>query len=240
MKEQQTNTPQGPVELDLFSAAELAEHAMKAAAEEKRAAQAGGEIEFSVTDTTTADAADADAAGETEGGATASGAKSEKPNSNTTQGSDSAAQAATNAGNGVPRKKKKKKKKKGESNKPKTFFDQIHEFINEDEDQPISINLRGLLGGDGLPNFFRRNWLFIGIIVVFTCIYVTCRYMMQSAVLEHDKLTEQLIDRRYKNLTLDCELLERTLSSHVEKFLKDSTIHTPTEQAFPLPVESEE
>lgn len=223
MKEQKNNNPQEPVELDLFSAAELADHAMKAAAEEERAKQAGGEIEFSITDTTVNEVTDA--ADGAEGAATALSTEAEKTD------------AAT------PKKKKKKKKKKGmqaESNKPKTFFDQIHEFINEDEDQPISINLRGLLGGDGLPNFFRRNWLFVSIIVVFTCIYVTCRYMMQSAVLEHDKLTEQLIDRRYKNLTLDCELLERTLSSHVEKYLKDSTIHTPTEQAFPLPVETEE
>lgn len=137
----------------------------------------------------------------------------------------------------IPHKKKKKKKKKShaeESAKSKTFLEQLQEFVNEDEDQPININIHGVIGGEGLPSFFKRNWLFISIIVFFTCCYVTCRYMMQSAVLEHDKLTEQLIDRRYKNLTLDCDLLEHTLSSHVEKSLKDSTIHTPVEQSYTL------
>lgn len=277
MKEQKKHHTQSPAEPDLFSAAELAEHAMKAAAEEeqaakaeqaaeqaakserpqkkaRRAAQAAKEIEFTVNDTTTADAAVADNTTEdadndrtskdrTSNDRADKDAAAKGKASPLTHDGSNGAHPATAANGGTPKKKKKKKKKKGrdaESNKPKTFFDQIHDFINEDEDQPININVRGLLGGDGLPNFFRRNWLFISIIVIFTCCYVTCRYMMQSAVLEHDKLSEQLIDRRYKNLTLDCELLERTLSSHVEKSLKDSTIHTPTEQAFPLPVEEEE
>lgn len=287
MKEQKKHHTQSPVEPDLFSAAELAEHAMKAAAEEEQAAQAtraakaeqrsktgqsvkaernassrratkaADEIEFSVTDTTAIDPESAEVATEnaatsTENHGAASkvssaadktGNAASKSVGGKVQSSNADIQAAVTTDGGTRKKKKKKKKKKGhaaESNKPKTFFDQIHDFINEDEEQPININVRGLLGGDGLPNFFRRNWLFISIIVIFTCCYVTCRYMMQSAVLEHDKLSEQLIDRRYKNLTLDCELLERTLSSHVEKSLKDSTIHTPTEQAFPLPVEEEE
>lgn len=142
------------------------------------------------------------------------------------------------------KKKKKKKKKKAPAaadTKPqKTFVDMMHDFINTDEDQALNINFRGLVGGEGLPGFFRKNWVFISIIVFFTCAYVTCRYMMQTAIIEHDKLTEKLIDRRYKNLTLDCELLERTLSSHVEKNLKDSTIHTPTEQSFTLKTEAQE
>ena len=142
------------------------------------------------------------------------------------------------------KKKKKKKKKKtpaaADTKPQKTFVDMMHDFINTDEDQALNINFRGLVGGEGLPGFFRKNWVFISIIVFFTCAYVTCRYMMQTAIIEHDKLTEKLIDRRYKNLTLDCELLERTLSSHVEKNLKDSTIHTPTEQSFTLKTEAQE
>lgn len=149
-----------------------------------------------------------------------------------------AAPSAAVAGTAPKKKKKKKKKKPAEDpTKPKSFFDQIRDFVDEDEDQPININVRGLLGGDGLPGFFRRNWMFIGIIVVCTCCYVTCRYLMQSAVLEHDKLTDQLVDRRYKNLTLDCKLLEHTLSSRVEMSLKDSTLHVPTEQSFVLKTE---
>lgn len=216
MKEQKRNKRPGDVELELLTPEQLADHAMAAAA-----AEAAGAAE-------TAGAGES-AAGES--GAPASGSVRQ--------------QAAPAPGAVAPGKKRKKKKKKkaaaadaGEQKQQKGFLDVMHDFINTDEDQPLNINFRALVGGEGLPGFFRKNWVFISVIVFFTCAYVTCRYMMQSAVIEHDKLTEKLIDRRYKNLTLDCELLERTLSSQVEKELKDSTIHTPTEQSFTLKTEA--
>lgn len=228
MKEQKNSQPIGNVELELLTPEQLADHAMAAAAAEAEiAAQAEGEA-----------AATPGARTATPSGKTAtSGAAAESVQAPVHEASASGSPAA-------PRKKKKKKKKKAaapaadEHKQPKTFLDVMHDFINTDEDQPLNINFRGLVGGEGLPGFFRKNWVFISVIVLFTCAYVTCRYMMQSAVIEHDKLTEQLIDRRYKNLTLDCELLERTLSSQVEKELKDSTIHTPTEQSFTLKTEA--
>lgn len=173
-------------------------------------------------------------------GLDAAAESTETPSVNTPAENTSKEDKNTSVAEQTPKKKKKKKKKNNnnaEAAKPKSFFSQIHDFINDEEERPININIRALLGGDGLPNIFRRNWVFISIIVFFTCCYVTCRYMMQSAVLEHDKLTDILIDRRYKNLTLDCELLEHTLSSHIEKSLKDSTIHVPTEQSFLLKTE---
>lgn len=217
MKEQKRNNRPGDVELELLTPEQLADHAMAAAA-----AEAAGAAE-------TAGAGES-AAGES--GVPASGSVRQ--------------QAAPAPGAVAPGKKRKKKKKKkkaaaadaGEQKQQKGFLDVMHDFINTDEDQPLNINFRALVGGEGLPGFFRKNWVFISVIVFFTCAYVTCRYMMQSAVIEHDKLTEKLIDRRYKNLTLDCELLERTLSSQVEKELKDSTIHTPTEQSFTLKTEA--
>lgn len=216
MKEQKRNKRPGDVELELLTPEQLADHAMAAAAAEAAgAAETAGAGESAVG----------------ESGASASGSVRQ--------------QAAPAPGAVAPGKKRKKKKKKkaaaadaGEQKQQKGFLDVMHDFINTDEDQPLNINFRALVGGEGLPGFFRKNWVFISVIVFFTCAYVTCRYMMQSAVIEHDKLTEKLIDRRYKNLTLDCELLERTLSSQVEKELKDSTIHTPTEQSFTLKTEA--
>lgn len=217
MKEQMNHQPANTVELELLTPEQLADRAMDAAVAE--AAEA-----------ITADASDAAAA--------TSEVTAESGESPVPEASASDTPAA-------PRKKKKKKKKvpadaADEQKHSKTFLDVMHDFINTDEDQPLNINMRGLIGGEGLPAFFRKNWVFISVIVFFTCAYVTCRYMMQSAVIEHDKLTEKLIDRRYKNLTLDCQLLERTLSSQVEKELKDSSIHTPTEQSFILKTEAEE
>lgn len=207
MKEQETPIPTGPVELDLF-------------ADETTAAPAV-EPQGTAAETDVPPAAPAEPT----------------PSADAEASADAAATTESTVRADKPRKKKKKKKRPQEPQKSKGFFEQINDFVNEDEDQPININIRGLLGGDGLPNFFRRNWVFISVIVFFTCCYVTCRYMMQSAVLEHDKLTKQLVDRKYKNLTLDCELLEHTLGSHVEKSLRDSTIHTPTEQSFVLKTE---
>lgn len=123
----------------------------------------------------------------------------------------------------------------------KSLVEQIKDFVNRDEEEPINLNfnlnVKALIGGEGLPRFFRRNWAFITVIVFFTCCYVTSRYMMESAVLENNTLTDTLLDRRYKALTLNSELLERTLSSHIEEHLADSTIHTPTEQAYFLKTE---
>lgn len=243
MKEPKNNPLNGPVELDLFSAEDLAAHAMAA-----EAAEAGGEAGAPAEERRKPKPA-ATASPEDPMAATAEAAGSAAPTS-ATDGQATGSETGGSNADGAPsadapgekkkkKKKKKKKARKGEPNRPRTLFEQIHEFINEDEDKPIHINFRALLGGDGLPKFFRRNWVFILVVVFFTCIYVTCRYMMQEAVLEHNRLTEQLIDRRYKSLTLDSELLERTLSSQIEKCLKDSTVHTPTEQAYPLQTKGE-
>lgn len=224
MKEQKKKKKNDAVELDLFTPEALAAHAMAAAAEEAAAA----EVEAPLTEDGDDAAPKTAPAPET---ASASAAADNTP-------ADDGGAASAPAGEEARKKKRKKRRRPAEEpeeKKPKTFMEQIHDFINEDEDQPLRINIKGMLGGEGLPAFFRKNWVFISVIVFFTCCYVTCRYMMQTAVLEHDKLVERLIDVRYKALTLDSELLERTLSSHIEKSLKDSTIHTPTEQSYPLP-----
>lgn len=225
MKEQDTKIPTGPVELDLFVDATTGQFTeeQEAHAASREGADTPHEENATEPVTSAASAVGDKASAATEGAA------------ETTEGAAETGKGAAETGE-APRKKKKKKKKKHdtEQDKPKGFLDQLQELINDDEGQSVSINVHGLIGGEGLPGFFKRNWLFISIIVLFTCFYVTCRYMMQSAVLEYDKLTEQLIDRRYKNLTLDCDLLEHTLSSRVEKSLKDSTIHSPIDQSYTL------
>lgn len=181
------------------------------------------EVAFSITNEsalqgTTAESADAQSASDPEGGA-----------SSTQDGADT---AKTAGGEGKPRKKKKSKKNKDTA--PKGLWAQLKEYTNSDDDITVSLDFRALLGGEPLPRLFRRNWLFILVIVLFTCCYVSTRYMMNNAVLENRALADTLLDRRYKALTINSELLERTLSSHIEDHLRDSTIHTPTEQAFPL------
>lgn len=157
-----------------------------------------------------------------------------------TEGGDHSANAETDNGlsETSPTKKKRKKNKKAKANAaPKGLWAQLKAYTNSDDDMAVTLDFRALLGGEPLPRFFRRNCLFISVIVIFTCCYVSTRYMMNNAVLENRVLTDTLLDRRYKALTINSELLERTLSSHIEHNLRDSTIHTPTEQAFPLKAE---
>lgn len=119
---------------------------------------------------------------------------------------------------------------------PKSVLQQLRDFVNEDEDQPFHFDFKAFVGGDGLVRIFTRNWLFITLVVVFTCCYVTSRYLMDGEKIENNALADTLIDRRYKALTAESVLKQHTLSSHVESSLRDSSIHTPTEQAFSLDV----
>ena len=116
----------------------------------------------------------------------------------------------------------------------KSAIQQIRDFVNDDEEKSLRLNFKAFVGGDGLVKMVARNWCFIIVIVVFTCCYVSSRYMMEAAKVENAALKDTLIDRRYKALTAESQLKERMLSSHVEANLKDSTIHTPTDQAFTL------
>lgn len=121
----------------------------------------------------------------------------------------------------------------------RSAIQQLKDFVNEDEEHAfkLNFNFKALVGGDGLSRVLAKNWFFILVVVFFTCCYVTTRYMMQGAMLEHEALTDTLIDRRYKALTLSSELLEHTLSSQIESSLQDSTIHVPSDQAFSLKAE---
>lgn len=156
--------------------------------------------------------------------------------SNDATGGDDTEENCTNA----DKTKKKKKKRAVEPNNDedeaaeKSILQQLREFVGE-EDQPLHLNIQGILRADGLGHLLARNWLFIVVIVFFTCLYVTSRYMMESAVLENNALTDTLLDRRYKALTVSSQLMEGTLSSHIEDQLQDSTIHMATDQAFTLP-----
>lgn len=133
---------------------------------------------------------------------------------------------------------KKVSPKEQEEETPKSVLQQLRDFVNQDEDQPFHFDVKAFVGGDGLVRMFARNWVFITLIVFFTCCYVTSRYLMDGAKIENNALNDTLIDRRYKALTSESLLKQHTLSSHVEASLKDSTIHTPTEQSYSLDIDN--
>lgn len=116
----------------------------------------------------------------------------------------------------------------------KSFLQRLDEYVNADEEIPLRFSLPALLSGDNLLGIVSRNKLLICVIVLFACINVTLRYMMDNARMENDKYNKQLIDRQYKALSVESQLKGMMLSTHIEGLLRDSTIHVPTEQSYSL------
>ena len=123
-----------------------------------------------------------------------------------------------------------------EEGKRKSFMQILQDYVNTDEDIPLHFSVQAVFGGDSLLGIVARNIMLIFVIVFFSCVNILLRYMMHNARIENDKLNKQLVDRQYKALSVQSRLKEMTLSTHIEQSLRDTTIHIPTEQAFPLKV----
>jgi len=91
-----------------------------------------------------------------------------------------------------------------------------------------------------LSEKFRRNWGFILLIVALVLSSVALGYLTRAEMIENDRLSREALNWRYKALTRSSELRERTLRSNIENRLPDSTLRTPTESPYELPVEKEE
>ena len=94
--------------------------------------------------------------------------------------------------------------------------------------------------GTMLSEKFRRNWGFILLIVALVLSSVALGYLTRAEMIENDRLSREALNWRYKALTRSSELRERTLRSNIENRLPDSTLRTPTESPYELPVEKEE
>ena len=106
----------------------------------------------------------------------------------------------------------------------------IEEHAREDEDaQSGNFTLRKILGGDILTaDLLRRQIWLILLIVGFIIVYVANRYSCQKSLLELNRLNRELVDTKYKTLSLSSVLTERCRESHVVKLLRennDTTLH---------------
>lgn len=109
----------------------------------------------------------------------------------------------------------------------------------DDEDEPINVSLRTILGGDILGGrWFRRNFWYLVLIAALLLFYVANRYACQQEMIEGTHLRDTLQDRRYKALTLSAQLKEMTRRSEVERQLTDTTLKTPTTDIYALPVDA--
>lgn len=118
----------------------------------------------------------------------------------------------------------------------------LRKFTEVDTDPDrVNVSLRSILGGDILAGaWFRRQFLFILMLVAFVIVYVSNRYASQQELLEIDALQKQRIDEQYRALTRSSELMELTRRSSVENYLRttnDSTLQTATVPPYTLDVD---
>jgi hypothetical protein len=127
----------------------------------------------------------------------------------------------------------------------KTFKEAIREQAREDE-VPFSRNLslKKILGGDILnTSFIRRQIWVLVLIVFFIIIYIANRYSCQQDIIEIDKLQSELRDAKYKALSSNSQITERSRQSNVLEMLKnnkDSVLKIASQPPYIIEVPEED
>lgn len=114
---------------------------------------------------------------------------------------------------------------------------------NEDNAFFSATTLKKVLGGDILSTATVRKQIgLITLIVGFIIIHVAVRYSCQQKLIEIDKLQKELLDVRYKSLSSNSLITEKSRESNVLKFLRennDSTLKMPSQPPYIINVPSE-
>lgn len=133
-----------------------------------------------------------------------------------------------------------RKKDSSEEHSP-SLTEVLKERATEDE-APLSrtFSLKKILGGDILyTSFIRRQvWLFL-LIAMFMVVYIANRYSCQQDIIEIDKLQDELLDAKYKALSSNSQLTEKSRQSNILDMLKnnkDSTLKLPTQPPYIITV----
>ncbi len=120
----------------------------------------------------------------------------------------------------------------------------IQEQATEDEmPQSSKLSLRKILGGDILNTaaIRRQIWLFV-LITFFFIIYISNRYSCQQDIIEIDRLQKELLDAKYKALSSNSQLTEKSRESNVLELLKnnkDSTLKIASQPPYIINVPEE-
>ena len=124
----------------------------------------------------------------------------------------------------------------------------LKEVIQEqavEGEAPMStaLTLRKILGGDILNTTTIRKqlWLFL-LITFFLFIYISNRYSCKNALIKIDRLTKELQDVKYKSLSSNSQITERSRESHVLQLLrnsKDTTIRMSDQPPYMVNVPEE-
>ncbi len=95
---------------------------------------------------------------------------------------------------------------------------------NEEEPSHSSgFSLRKILGGDFLTaSFLKRQIWLLFIFAVFVVIYISNRYSVQKDLIEIDRLQKELQDAKYRALSTNAQLTEKSRESNVLERLKNN------------------
>lgn len=137
------------------------------------------------------------------------------------------------------REKHPRKEEKTADEESRNLRDTILSWVDEEDVQLSSNAWKEVFTGLGLVAIIRHNWKFLILLIAFIVVYVNLGYQIRDAIVENDRLNQEVLDRRYKALTQSSELRERTLRSRIEQQLADTTLRTTTERPYQLPVERE-
>lgn len=113
---------------------------------------------------------------------------------------------------------------------------------DESEDEYVNrkVTLSTILGGDILAGpWFRRQFVYIIMVLFMVIVYINNRYTCQQKMIEQRVLNDTLLDRRYKALTRSSQLKERMRRSYIEEALTDTTLQTANTPSFNLKVDQE-
>lgn len=113
---------------------------------------------------------------------------------------------------------------------------------DESEDEYVNrkVTLSTILGGDILAGpWFRRQFVYIIMVLFMVIVYINNRYTCQQKMIEQRALNDTLLDRRYKALTCSSQLKERMRRSYIEEALTDTTLQTANTPSFNLKVDQE-
>ena len=107
-----------------------------------------------------------------------------------------------------------------------------------DEDTPLSgaITFSKIVGGDILntSTIRRQIWLLL-LIAAFIIMYISNRYRCQQSLIRISQLKTELNDAKYRALSSNSMLTEKSRESHVLDMLKnckDSTLHIATQPPY--------
>ena len=192
---------------------------------------------------------DAAAAGNVgKGTADKAAAKSDKGSSDTATTHDSTAKTAshkpdgagaTTTGDSSAKAKTEAAAKKDDADDGplKSFTQMVRERAIEGDSRPTAtLTLRKIIGGDILnTEVVRRQIGVFVLITLFIIVYITNRYACQRNLVKIDKLTRELKDAKYRALSSNSELTEKSRESRVLEMLhncKDSTLHIASQPPF--------